>query len=481
MPHQDTGSVNGSAYNHQALKQALQWLLEGVSWARVLFRVDCTWAPQLLAMTAMLWAWSDEKTLKGRFRTARKIARRMFPSRKAPAGSYQAFIKLLRKWTTALVAAVQTLFRRHMRQRLAGRFTLAGFSPFGVDGSRFGLPRTASHERAFAPSKQRKKARWKKAKKAQRKAKQPQRLTKEQKATRARAKKADTPQMWVTVLWHLGCGLPWSWRFGPSDSSEREHMRQMIGELPPEPLLVADAGFPGYTLWRALVVAGCQMVMRVGSNVHLLRRLGYVKERGDVVYLWPDRVAAKSQPPIVLRLVVIHNGRHPVYLVTTVLDHRRLSDQQVIEFYRLRWGIELFYRHVKQTYEHRKLRSHAAENAPVEAEWALVGMWAMAFYAQCHLQRRAIPPSKISVAQVLRAFRTPMRAYKSRPDPGEDLHALLDIAIIDSYRRASKASRDYPRKKQETPAGPPRIVLATTTQVQKAREIRDEMELGLTA
>jgi hypothetical protein len=345
MPHQDTGSVNGSAYNHQALKQALQWLLEGVSWARVLFRVDCTWAPQLLAITAMLWAWSDEKTLKGRFLTARKIARRMFPSRKAPAGSYQAFIKLLRKWTTALVAAVQTLFRQHMRQRLAGRFTLAGFSPFGVDGSRFGLPRTASHERAFAPSKQRKKARWKKAKKAQRKAKQPQRLTKEQKATRARAKKADTPQMWVTVLWHLGCGLPWSWRFGPSDSSEREHMRQMIGELPPAALLVADAGFPGYTLWRALVVAGCQMVMRVGSNVHLLRRLGYVKERGDVVYLWPDRVAAKSQPPIVLRLVVIHNGRHPVYLVTTVLDHRRLSDQQVIEFYRLRWGIELFYRH----------------------------------------------------------------------------------------------------------------------------------------
>jgi hypothetical protein len=481
MPHQDTGSVNGSAYNHQALKQALQWLLEDVSWSDVVFRLDCTWVPQLLAVTAMLWAWSDEKTLKERFLTARKIAWRMFASRKAPARSYQAFTKLLRKWTTVLMAAVQTLFRQQMRRRLAQRFTLAGFVPFGVDGSRFGLPRTASHERAFASSKKRQKAKSKKDQPARRKAQRQPRLSKEQKAALAQAKKAASPQLWVTVLWHLGCGLPWSWRLGPTDSSEREHMRQMIAELPLAALLVADAGFPGYLLWSALVGAGCQMVMRVGSNVRLLRRLGYVKERGDLVYLWPDQVAAQSQPPIVLRMVVIHNGRHPVYLVTTVLNQRRLSNQQVIEFYRLRWGIELFYRHVKQTYECRKLRSHAAENAPVEAAWALLGMWAMAFYAQCYLKRRVIPPSKISVAQMLRAFRKPMRAYQSRPDPGEDLHSLLDTAIIDSYHRASKASRDYPRKKQERTAGPPRIVLATTAQVQKAREIRKEMKLRLTA
>src|SRR5260370_14127277 len=125
-----------------------------------------------------------------------------------------------------------------MRRRLAKRFTLAGFVPFGVDGSRFALPRTASHERAFAPSKTRKKRKSK----AQRK----RRRTKEQKAAQARAKKADSPQLWVTVLWHLGCGLPWSWRLGPSDSSERDHMRQMIRELPARALLAADAGFPRY-------------------------------------------------------------------------------------------------------------------------------------------------------------------------------------------------------------------------------------------
>ena len=59
-----------------------------------------------------------------------------------------------------------------------------------------------------------------------------------------------------------------------------------------------------------------------------------------------------------LRLVVAHGGRHPVYLVTSVLDGEELSDEQVINIYALRWGVELFYRHFKQTFGRRKLRSH---------------------------------------------------------------------------------------------------------------------------
>src|SRR5260370_39759339 len=119
MSHQDTGRNSRFTYNHQALKGSLGWLLKGASWAGAMFRLDCTWTAQLLAMTCLLWAWSDESTLKDRFRTARKIARRMCPWLGEPAGSYQAFTKLLRKWTETLVAIVRTVFREQMRQRLA--------------------------------------------------------------------------------------------------------------------------------------------------------------------------------------------------------------------------------------------------------------------------------------------------------------------------------------------------------------------------
>jgi len=57
--------------NADCLRQALRWLLCQVQWSGIRFRADCTWTPRHLAATALLWAWSDEPTLGGRFFTAR--------------------------------------------------------------------------------------------------------------------------------------------------------------------------------------------------------------------------------------------------------------------------------------------------------------------------------------------------------------------------------------------------------------------------
>ncbi len=97
--------------------------------------------------------------------------------------------------------------------------------------------------------------------------------------------------------------------------------------------------------------------------------------------LWPDRAAKKRLPPLVLRLVVVDGGKHPVYLVTSVIDPRELSDAQAAEIYGRRWGIEVYYRHCKQTFERRKLRSQNPDNAMVELHWSLLGMWAMGLHS----------------------------------------------------------------------------------------------------
>jgi hypothetical protein len=178
---------------------------------------------------------------------------------------------------------------------------------------------------------------------------------------------------------------------------------------------------------------------------------------------------------------VARGNRHPVYLVTSVRDETALSDSQVVEIYALRWGIELFYRHFKQTFERRKLRSHRAENAELEAIWSLLGLWAMMLHAQVILMEKEVPPKRISVAGVLLAYRTPLREYKSPPDPGESLVEMVGKAVIDPYQRANKSSRDYPRKKQEEAAGAPKVRNATQAQINAAKEIRDQLPLRLTA
>ena len=362
-----------------------------------------------------------------------------------------------------------------MQDDLADRFRVGSYAAFGVDGSRLELPRTESNEARFAPTRRRSKSKSKSKSKRHRRGLAPA------DHAAARAKKANSPQMWLTVMWHVGTGLPWDWRLGPSDSSEREHLKQMIDALPADALVTADAGFVGYEYWKALLDSGRHLLIRVGANVRLLQGLGYARERAGLVYLWPDREQARRQPPLVLRLVVARGPRHPVYLATSVLEAETLSDQQVIEIYRLRWGVELFYRHFKQTFRRRKLRSHRGENAEVEAIWSLVGLWSLGLHAQVELAYDGIAASRVSVAGLLRAYRAAMREYRSRPGPGESLWERLSEAVVDVYTRSNKASRDYPRKKREHAIGAPEIRPATTVEIEIARQIKDNHPVRLTA
>ena len=463
MAHQDHGRQGAQRTCADDLFQALRWILTGVHWRSVRFREDCTWTPWQLAVAALLWAWSDEKTLGDRFAAARKITHRSMVEQDEPAKSYQAFIKLLSKWTTPLLAALSEAFRTRMRQTLASVWTVADWVVLAADGSRLDVPRTRGNEMRYAPKS--------KLARAAQKRRRARRTIKSRTKEQLRERKANIPSIWLTMLWHVGSGLPWDWRTGPSDSSERKHLTEMLGTLPAGALVTADAGFVGYPLWQAAFDAGVQLLVRVGGNVRLLRKLGYAQERAGTVYLWPNQAAKRNSPPLVLRLIVIDNGRHPVYLVTSLLQRNQLSDADAAHIYRRRWDIELFYRHCKQTFERRKLRSRNPDNAMLELHWSLMGMWALGLHSHHHLLQRGVLPERISFAGVLRAYRRAMREYKSPPDPGEQLSAMLTRSVLDDYVRKNKHSRDYPRKKHEQSAGRPKLLNATQSQIQQAKHL----------
>ena len=396
MTHQDQGR-NGPKCSHAYdLHKALQWLMMGVSMSGIAFRPECTWPPETLVFAALLWAWSDEKTLIERFTTARKIIINRYAEQPEPAGSYQAFIKMLGKWTEPLLKALSAAFRQHMMQALATVWMVEGWLVFAVDGSRVDVPRTRKNEERYSPKSKLSRA-------AQRCRRQRRQRRRQRAAQAARERKANTPRIWLTMFWHVGSGLPWDWRTGPSDSSERGHFQEMLDSVPAGSLLTADAGFVGYDLWKAVLDAGHQLLVRVGSNVKLLKKLGYVREYDGVVYLWPNRQAKKRLPPLVLRMVVATSaGRKPVYLVTSVISKGELSDAQMVAIYRKRWGIEVYYRHCKQTFERRKLRSQNPDNAMVELHWSLLGMWAMGLHSHARLVGQGMLPERISFAGVWR-------------------------------------------------------------------------------
>lgn len=95
----------------------------------------------------------------------------------------------------------------------------------------------------------------------------------------------------------------------------------------------------------------------------------------------------------------------------------------------------------------------------------------MQLYAR--IQQKTRPPStqRLSVARVLRAFGQAIDEYKSQPDPDQSLPRKLRNAVMDNYQRKNKTSRNYPRKKYETKAKPPLILIATPVQKQHAKHV----------
>lgn len=461
MSHQDRDCRTSSRTNAQDLSAAIRGLLGACPWEGIRFRRDCGWAVLGLVTAALFWAFSSKQTLTGRFGQALKLTGQLGHALAPAKTSYQAFLKLLVRWTADLRLEIVLEYHRIMERDFAAAFRIAGFVPLAADGSKLQLARTRSNEARYSPAK----TRARKGKK--RRQTKRRNLSHQARAKQARDKKADSPQMALTVLHHLTLRLPWDWRLGSYDSSERHHLLKMIPHLPLDALVAADCGFVGYEFWSALLASRRHFVIRVGGNVRLLKKLGLAREANGTVYLWPDKAAKRQQAPLRLRLVEVHDGRQSWYLVTSVLDPKRLSDKQVAEIYGYRWRIELFFRHFKQTYGRAKLRSHKAEHAECEAEWSLLGLWTMLLHA-----RRQVPANdqgRISVARMLRAFAQALDDHPCRPQPGEALDELLSRAVIDRYQRRDKTSRNYPRKKYEQPAAAPRIVEATPAQCQLAQ------------
>jgi hypothetical protein len=473
MSHQDRPLP--LVINHQTIKQVIDWLLAPAVFASLAGGSQATWKPRMLAATAVLWATSELSTLHARFAQARKIITKVFRWHPAPGVSYQGFVKMLAQWQPELLGVLVPHLRARMQEGLPAQWETAGYVVFAGDGSRVALARSASLEATFAPQRRRRKSAPRKQAAAARRAPKTQ-------AAAARQKKATSPQLWLTLLWHVGSGLPWAWRTGPSGASERDHLVAMVPELPAQALLVADAGFVGYDFWQALLTAGHHFVIRVGANVRLVRQLGWTREHAQVVYLWPDQAAQKRQPPLVLRLVVVHDGKQPVYLVTD-LSKGRLSDRQVATIYGARWGIEVFFRTFKHTFGCRKLRSRSAPNAQLELEWSLVGLWCVCLLGTRELRASGHEPTRLSPAAAIHAFQRTLREYRVRPETqAEMLWVQLRRARLDDYpRRSSKTSRAYPRKKHRTPIGIPRITRATPHQIALANALQYQEEFRLSA
>lgn len=434
--------------NGDALRRVSDWVVTDEIFNKLQVHGNTNWLFRNLVTLSLFWVWSETDKPTKAFEDGRRRVTAIYGT--VAVRSYNGLMKALRTWTDTLLPILWCRVQMLLEELNGPDWMIAGWLVLAVDGSRIAMPRTKSNEKHFCAA-----AKDKKKKKKQRK---------NQGLKKNYHPQPMGPQAWTTLLWHVGYRIAWSWVIGPSNSSEREHFQRMLErEYPENTLFCGDAGFVGYDFWKSISDKGHHFLIRVGSNIRLLKKLGYAREYDGIVYCWPDHISKKCKsPPLVLRLFHFRAGRSDVYLVTNVLNQKLMSQRQATTIYKKRWGIELQFRALKQTYGRGKLKCHSAENVQVELHWSILGLTIAQLLALKERTPFDEPPEKTSIAAVLRAIREAMTDWWLTPDRDEQLTTKLLKATTDDYDRAAKKkSRSYPRHKDEPSAGKPMIVQAT--------------------
>jgi len=270
------------------------------------------------------------------------------------------------------------------------------------------------------------------------------------------------------MMWHMGLRLPWTWRLGPSHASERDHVKAMLAEekFPDDTLFCGDAGFTGYPLWSAILATGGHFVVRVGANVTLLSQHADVKKLGGrIVLCWPKGQMQSGQPPLRLRLVQVQVGKTKMWLLTSVLDPKQLTNKQLVRVYKMRWGIEVEFRGLKQTIDKHKLRCRNSDRLLVELDRSLRGM-ALAELFALHQQIAAhadqtgadYDPRDRSLAHTMRALRKALRNLTKYCDRVAGLLGDLSRAKVQRYQNhTDKRARYRPPNPDKKPLGDPTV------------------------
>lgn len=462
-----------SVRNDRLFGELLKWFIPpGELFHNSEFHGNVKWVAEQVMTQALIWSWQEAKNVTDAFEQAREICDDLKLNRTIV--TYTAFMNALTRQRELFHDRLRDRFQV-LAEKVGGeRFRTRGWVLIGFDGSRVTAPRTESNERAFcAPNY----GHGKKAKYGKKKSKGMRRLRNKQNPPQPQK-----PQAWITMMWHMGLRLPWSWRLGPSNSSERDHVRDILRheEFPENTLFCGDAGFVGYPLWSAILTTGKQhFLVRVGANVDLLSETADVQKCGGEVLCWPKGRMNSGDPPLRLRLVKVMIGKTKVWILTSVLSERQLSKKQIAKFYKMRWGLEIEFRGLKQTLDKHTLKCRNSDRLLVELDWSIRAMAVAELIALREQMSDGSEnatdadndPQDRSLANTMRALRKCMRQLHKLPEAEDDLLQALSRAVVQRYNnRTDKRARYRPKNPDKKPLGDPNVTKLSNEQRRKLQQ-----------
>lgn len=155
---------------------------------------------------------------------------------------------------------------------------------------------------------------------------------------------AHCPQILVCTLFDVIAKVPHDARVAPCASSEAEQLRELLEHLEPGDVLVLDRGYPSYDLIETLLDRGIDFVIRVSTS-HSFKAIDtFLASGGDDYRILLGAGVKERRRPLEVRAVRREgkDGEPQVFL--TSLKRSAFTRGEILEIYRMRWEVELFFR-----------------------------------------------------------------------------------------------------------------------------------------
>jgi hypothetical protein len=445
----------------QSFLQCLQYFLTPKVWKQALRhwhpKNALRWKPQPLLLVLLVMTWATGDSQAERFETAKAFYIASYQHKRRPGKTLSGFQNALARVPARALRAVASAVRVRLQEVFAPRWLVDGFVPLGCDGSRLNCPRSPELEQRLGTH-----------------AKPTKPATPPPTTPPTTPPPADGPDeprefpptVWVTAFVHLSLGLLWSWRLGGAHASEQIHLVHLLATLPQLALIVTDAGYQSYQLFRGITKANKCFLVRLSSKAPLytLERIAVQRFYEGRAYYWPLEMQAAEQPPLEVRVLrLVGHRKKDVWLMTNVLERERLSRHTARKFYRWRWRNEGLFRTYKRTFDKVKLVSHTVVQVHREAESSLLAVQLVLAQGLLALPEggtagSVLPSARAVLVEIRAELRNVVGSYLG-PRQKRTYVQRLQAAQCPRWRRQrhNQVRRVFPGRKDHKPPKPPKL------------------------
>ncbi len=154
------------------------------------------------------------------------------------------------------------------------------------------------------------------------------------------------PQMLLSTLYDAISGVVHDLTVAPTHAPERDELLSMLPRLRAGDLLLLDAGYPSFLLFRELQRRSIHFVIRMPTSQTFTKVESFIAsgETDQIITLFPQRNLPRHLEPITVRLVnCARPDGEPFILVTDLFDPK-YTPETLDGLYHLRWGAEELYK-----------------------------------------------------------------------------------------------------------------------------------------